>query len=213
MLTLYHCNGARSMRSLWLLNEIGIEFELKELPFSMEGLRTPEYLSISPLGRVPCLVDGDVSVFESGAIAQYLGEHYDPEGKLHRPAGHPERTEWLIWLQYAETMAVHGASLVQQKVFIAKEERSPVVQKLESRRLEKSLEVVDRHLADRDYLLKSGFSTVDTNVGYSVHLAKGFVSLDPFPNVVKYYERISARPAFIKAAASVPLGEQAPKRA
>jgi len=213
MLTLYHCTGSRSMRSLWLLNEMGIDFELKELPFSMEGLRTPAYLSISPLGRVPCLVDGDVSVFESGAIAQYLGEHYDPEGKLHRPVGHAERTEWLIWLHYAETMAVHGASLVQQRVFIAKEDRSPVVQKLESRRLEKSLEVVDRHLADRDYLLKSGFSTVDTNVGYSVHLAKGFVSLDPFPNVVKYYERISARPAFIKAAASVPLNEQAPKKA
>ncbi|PKQ01201.1 MAG: glutathione S-transferase family protein [Alphaproteobacteria bacterium HGW-Alphaproteobacteria-12] len=209
MLTLYHCNGARSMRSLWLLHEMGIEFELKELPFSMEGLRTPEYLSISPLGRVPCLVDDGVSVFESGAIAQYLGEHYDPEGKLHRAPGHAERTEWLIWLHYAETMAVHGASLVQQKVFIAKEDRSPVVQKLESRRLEKSLEVVDMHLKDRDYLLKSGFSAVDTNVGYSVHLAKGFVNLDPFPNVVAYYERISSRPAFKKAAASVPLDEQA----
>ena len=213
MLTLYHCNGARSMRSLWLLYEMGIEFELKELPFSMEGLRTPEYLAISPLGRVPCLVDDGVPIFESGAIAQYLGEHYDAQGKLHRAAGHAERTEWLIWLHYAETMAVHGASLVQQKVFIAKEDRSPVVQKLESRRLEKALEVVDKHLADRDYLLKSGFSTVDTNVGYSVHLAKGFVPLDPFPNVVKYYERISARPAFIKAAASVPLSEQAPKSA
>ena len=209
MLTLYHCNGSRSMRSLWLLHEMGIDFELKELTLSMEGLRTPEYLSISPLGRVPCLVDDGVPVFESGAIAQYLGEHYDPEGKLHRAPGHPERTEWLIWLHYAETMAVHGASLVQQKVFIAKEDRSPVVQKLESRRLEKSLEVVDTHLKDRDYLLKSGFSTVDTNVGYSVHLAKGFVSLDPFPNVVAYYERISSRPAFKKAAASVPLDEQA----
>ncbi|MEX2250204.1 MAG: glutathione S-transferase family protein, partial [Parvibaculum sp.] len=92
-------------------------------------------------------------------------------------------------------------------------ERSPVVQKLESRRLEKALEVVDRHLADRDHLLKSGFSAVDTNVGYSVHLAKGFVPLDPFPNVVAYYERISTRPAFAKAAARVPLKEQAPKSA
>jgi glutathione S-transferase len=89
MLTLYHCNGSRSMRSLWLLHEMGIEFELKELTFSMEGLRTPEYLAISPLGRVPCLVDNGVSVFESGAIAQYLGEHYDPEGKLHRPVDIP----------------------------------------------------------------------------------------------------------------------------
>jgi glutathione S-transferase len=205
---LYHCNGARSMRSLWLLNEMGMPFELVELPFSMEGLRTPEYLSISPLGRVPCLVDGDTAVFESGAITQYLCETHDAKG-LGRAPGHPERAEWLIWLHYAETMAVHGASLVQQKVFIAKPDRSPVVQKLESRRLEKSLEVIDRRLADRDYLLKSGFSAVDTNVGYSVHLAKGFVPLDPFPNVVAYYARLSARPAFQKAAASVPLAEQA----
>jgi glutathione S-transferase len=207
---LYHCNGARSMRSFWLLNEMGIPFELGELPFSMEGLRTPEYLSISPLGRVPCLVDGEAVVFESGAITQYLCEHYD-DGRLHRAPGNPERTEWLIWLHYAETMAVHGASLVQQKAFIARPDRSPVVQKLESRRLEKALEVIDRHLASRDYLLKSGFSAVDTNVGYSVHLAKDFVPIDPFPNVVAYYERLSARPAFQKAAASVPLQEQAPK--
>lgn len=204
---LYHVNGARSMRSLWLLNEMELDFELAELSFSMEAMRTPEYLSISPLGRVPCLVDGERVVFESGAITQYLCENYDTKG-LGRGPGHPERVEWLIWLHYAETMAVHGASLVQQKVFIAREDRSPVVQKLESRRLEKSLEVIDRHLAARDHMLKSGFSAIDTNIGYSVHLAKGFVSLDPFPNVVAYYERLAARPAFQKAAASVPLKEQ-----
>jgi len=208
MITLYHCNGSRSMRSLWLLHEMGIDFELKELPFSMEALRTEEYLSISPLGRVPCLVDGEHVVFESGAIAQYLGETYDKENKFHRAPGHKERNEWLIWLHYAETIAVHGANLVQQKVFITPDERSPVVQKLESRRLEKALEVVDRHLAGRDYLLASGFSTVDTNVGYSVHLARGFMSLDLFPNVTTYYKRLSERPAFAKAVASVPLKEQ-----
>jgi glutathione S-transferase len=204
---LYHVNGARSMRSLWLLNELELDFELVELTFSMEALRTPEYLSISPLGRVPCLVDGETVVFESGAITQYLCETYDTKG-LGRGSGNPERVEWLTWLHYAETMAVHGASLVQQKVFIAREDRSPVVQKLESRRLEKSLGVIDQRLATRDYMLKSGFSAVDTNVGYSVHLAKGFVSIDPFPNVVAYYERLSSRPAFQKAAASVPLKEQ-----
>ncbi len=96
MLTLYHCNGARSMRSLWLLNEMGIAFELKELPFSMEGLRTPEYLAFSPLGRVPCLVDGDVSVFESGAILLYLAEKFGaflPKD----PRGRTEALAWPFW--------------------------------------------------------------------------------------------------------------------
>lgn len=206
MITLYHCAGARSMRSLWLLHEMGLEFELVTIPFDMEHLRTPDYLAISPLGRVPCLVDGETRVFESGAITQYLCETYDTDesgGTLYRPPGHAERAEWLIWLHYAETIAVHGASLTQQHVFIAEEDQSPVVKKLESRRLEKSLEVLDAHLGSRDYLLASGFSAVDTNVGYSVHLARGFVPFEPFANVNAYYARLAARPAF---QASLPQG-------
>jgi glutathione S-transferase len=120
MIKLYHCRGARSARSLWLLNELDIDFELVELEFSMKGLRTPEYLSISPLGRVPCLTDGELTLFESGAICQYLCENYG-DGSLYRAVGDPERNEWLQWLHYAETIAVHAASLVQQQVFIAPE--------------------------------------------------------------------------------------------
>ena len=90
---------------------------------------------------------------------------------------HEEHNEWLQWLHYAETVAVHGASLVQQNIIIAEELRSPVVIKLESRRLEKSLEVLDNHLEERDYLLKSGFSAVDTSVGYSIHMAVSYTHL------------------------------------
>jgi glutathione S-transferase len=192
---LYHCTEARSMRSLWLLHELGLEFELVELSFEMSSLRSPEYLAIHPLGRVPCLVDGDRVVFESGAICQYLCETYD-DGTLHRPPGHPERAEWLQWVHYAETIAVHGASLVQQRVFIAPNERSEAVRNLESRRLGKALGVIDDRLKDRDYLLASGFSAVDTGVGYSVHLGAKFIPLHPYPRVVDYYDRLRARPAF-----------------
>lgn len=207
MLKLYHVGGSRSMRSLWLLYELGLDFELVSMPFSLEHLRAPEYLALSPLGRVPCLVDGETAIIESGAITQYLCETYDDKG-LGRAPDDPERVEWLQWLHYAETVAVHGASLVQQKVFVAKEERSPTVQKLESKRLEKALQVIDRRLETRDYLLASGFSAVDTNVGYSIHLAKGFIPIDPFPRVTDYYARLSARTAFQKAAEVVPLDEK-----
>lgn len=174
-----------------------MDFEVHEIEFSMAALRTPEYLSISPLGRVPCLVDDEVTMFESGAICQYLCEKYD-EGILHRPPGHPERNEWLQWLHYAETIAVHAASLVQQQVFIAPEKRSEVVIKLESKRLEKSLEVLDAYLRDRDYLLKSGFSAVDTAVGYSVHLGFDMHEINGLDNLNAYYRRCRARPAFKK---------------
>ncbi|MEE4360733.1 MAG: glutathione S-transferase family protein [Pseudomonadales bacterium] len=213
MIRLYHCPEARSMRVLWLLEEMGLDFELEELDFSMASLRRPEYLEISPLGRVPCLVDGTTRIFESGAIIQYLCETYDdvsqPCGRLHRGPGDPERVEWLQWLHYAETIAVHGASLVQQNVFIRPEDRSPVVRKLESRRLEKSLEVIDARLEGRDWLLASGFSAVDVAVGYSVHLGQQFVSLDPAPRVAAYYARLCDRPAFQRSRGSRKQGRSA----
>lgn len=199
MIVLYHVPGSRSMRSLWLLHELarstGLKFDVKTLAFDLKVLRSPEYLAVHPLGRVPCLVDDGRVLFESGAICQYLCERYD-DGALGRGVAHPERAEWLQWVHFAETMAVHGASLVQQTVFIAPEDRSPAVAKLESRRLEKTLGVIDRVLADREFLLRSGFSAADTMVGYSVHLARRFVSIQPFPQVVAYYGRLSDRPAF-----------------
>ena len=137
MITLHHCSRSRSMRTLWLLNELELDFELHTMPLDLQILRAPEYLAIHPLGRVPCLVDDGRTIFESGAIAQYLCETRDADGRLglHRPPGHAERFEWLQWIHFAETIAVHGASLVQQRVFIAESERSPAVQKLESKRL------------------------------------------------------------------------------
>jgi len=195
VIKLYHCAEARSMRSVWLLHELGLPFELVQLGFDLKQLRSPEYLAIHPLGRVPCLVDDGRVVFESGAICQYLCETYD-DGTLHRPPGHPERAEWLQWLHYAETIAVHGASLVQQSVFIAPGERSEAVRNLESRRLGKAVGVIDAHLHDRDYLLASGFSAVDTAVGYSIHLAGKFIPLEPHTRVLGYYARLAARPAF-----------------
>ena len=202
-LTLYHCAGARSTRSLWLLYELDLEFELVTLGFNMAALRTPEYLAISPLGRVPCLVDGEMRLFESGAICQYLCENYG-DGSLYRPPGDAERTAWLQWLHYAETIAVHGASLVQQKVFIAPEQRSEVVQKLESRRLFKAIEVIDRYLAERSYLLDSGFSAVDIGVGYSIHLATMLTDLGGLDAVQAYLARLAARPAFQRANPATP---------
>ena len=199
MIKLFHVDGARSMRSLWLLNELGLDFELVTMEFTMAALRTPEYLAVSPLGRVPCLQDGALTLFESGAICQYLCEQYD-SGELYRAPGDPERAEWLQWLHYAETIAVHAASLVQQQVFIAPEKRSEIVVKLESKRLEKSLEVIDKHLMGRDYLLKTGFSASDTGVGYSVHLAQSRIDITGLKNVVAYYQRCQARPAFRKSA-------------
>ncbi len=186
------------MRSLWLLHEMGLEFEVRLHNFGRD-LRDPAYLAVHPLGRVPCLVDGDLVLFETGAITQYLCETWPGSG-LGREKGDKERNEWLQWLHYAETIAVHGATLTQQHIVIYEDkDRSPLLMKLERRRLEKSLEVLDAALADREYLLQSGFSAIDTNIGYSVHIARYFTPLEAFPNLAAYYERLTRRPAFQKS--------------
>jgi glutathione S-transferase len=195
MLKLYHCPETRSMRTLWLLQELGAPFDLIEMPFELSATRSPAYLSVHPLGRVPCLVEESFRLFESGAIAEYLCERF-PDSGLGRLQDHPERYDWLQWIHYSETIAVHAAALVQQYRFIDVAERSAAVLRLEGKRLRKSIEVVDRSLSGRDYLLSSGFSAADISVGYSLHLAYRFTSFAPYTSVSSYYERLTARPAF-----------------
>ena len=184
------------MRSLWLLYEMDVPFTLVVHEFGKE-LRSPEYLSRHPLGRVPSLeIDGRV-LFETGAIAEYLCEKFD--SPLGRADENPERMEWLQWLHYAETVAVHGASLTQQHIVIYEDkDRSSMVMKLETRRLEKALEVLDKHLQGRDYLLQD-FSAVDISLGYSVFVAQHFVELGRLKALSAWMGRLQNRKAFVKA--------------
>ena len=133
------------------------------MPFDHKFLRAKEYLAIHPLGRIPALKDEEMTLFESGAICEYLCEKYD--SPLNRPPGHPERPLWLQWIHYAETLLVHGQNLVQQYIFVSDAERSPVVINLESRRIGKGLDMLDAILAKHDYILPSGFSGADTSPG------------------------------------------------
>jgi glutathione S-transferase len=196
MITLYDVRRSRSLRSRWLLNELGLPFEVVEMPFTMKALRSPEYLAISPAGRGPCIVDDGQVVFESGAIAQYLCNRYDPEG-LGRRTDHPEWVEWVMWIHFSETIAVHASYLVQQANFVTDDNRSDAVVNLERRRLRKTLEVVDRRLADRDYMLKSGFTAADVAIAYSIFMGDLYADeTGGLENLLKYYARVKARPAF-----------------
>ncbi len=186
------------MRSLWLLHELGLEFEVVTHTLG-PALRDPAYLAVHPLGRVPALIDGPVRLFESGAICEYLCEQYDP-GTLWRVPGHPERAAWLNWLHFAETMGQHLAALTQAHVVIQPPEARPqIIMKLEAKRLSKTLDVLEAGLDGHDYLLPGGFSAVDTGIGYSLYLAGHFVPLEPYPNVERYFYRLQDRDAWRKS--------------
>ena len=201
MITLHHVAQARSFRTLWLLQEMGLEFEVRQWDFFDKSMRSSEFKALSPAARVPALeIDGRV-MFESGAIAEYLVETR-PECGLGREVGDSERADWLQWLHYSETIGQHIANLTQHHIALRDPAmRSPTVMRLEAKRLEKVLEVVDRVVAGQDYLLPSGFSAIDVSVGYGVMIARHFVPADLMPDLDKYYQRLVARPAFALAKA------------
>ena len=195
MIRLHHCHQTRSMRSLWLLHELGVPFDLQVYAFD-KSLRSEDYLALNPTGRVPTLeLDGQV-ICESGAIAEALCE-YAPEAGLGRPVGHTERYDWLNWIHFAESISQHCAALTQQHVALYEDHmRSPIIMNLEAKRLAKTIGTVEEGLTGSGYLLESGFSAADIGVGQAVYMATHFVALDPFEKVQAWYAQLKARPAF-----------------
>lgn len=195
MITLHHCPQTRSMRSLWLLHELGVDFEVKTYAFD-KTLRSPAYLEKNPAGRVPALeLDGE-AIFETGAITEVLCERFSPD-VMGRPAGHPERAQWLIWVHFSETISQHSAALTQQHVALREDHmRSPIVMKLEAARLAKCYAALEARLAGREYLLDGGFSAADVSVGQAVYMARFFARIEGFEVLADWYARITARDAF-----------------
>lgn len=196
MITLHHIPYSRSMRIMWLLEEMGLQYDVARYSITDGSLRDPAYLKKSPGGRAPALeVDGQV-IFESPAITEYLCETR-PEHGLGRLAGEDERIAFLQWLSYAETQASIIASLNLQMVFLRPPAKaSPVVLKLEVARLKASVAMLEAALEGQEWLLPSGFSAADTMMGFNLFAVPFFVDLAPFPTVRAYIARINARPAY-----------------
>ena len=189
MIRLHHCHESRSMRVLWMLYELGLDFELVVHPFGRE-LRDPAYLALHPAGRVPALEIDDGVIFESLGALAYLAERH-PEAGLGG-----QGIDWLNWLNYAETISQHSAALTQQHVALYEPEmRSPVVCKIEALRLAKTYAALEARLEGRDFLL-GDFSAVDIGVGQALYMAKHFAKLASFERVSAYYDRLSQREAF-----------------
>ncbi|MCU9847133.1 glutathione S-transferase family protein [Defluviimonas sp. WL0024] len=198
MIRLHHCHQTRSMRSLWLLNELDLKFHVVLHPFD-RSLRSLDYLSVNPAGRVPALEIDERVIWESGAITEYLCERF-PEPELGRAPGDPERIDWLIWVHFAETISQHTAALTQQHIALYDDAmRSPVVMRIEAKRLEKCYGALERRLLGRTHLLDRGFSAADIGVGQALYMARHFARLEAFPTLAAWYDRVTARPAFKKA--------------
>lgn len=190
---LWHVPLSRSMRILWLLNELDLPFSLRVMDLRSRDMRGAEYEAVHPVGRAPALqIDGSV-IHESGAMIEYLCETRGRD--LWREPGSDGRLGWLDWLHFAETIAQHIANLTQSHLMLRDPaDRSLTVMKLETARLARTLRLVEGTVADQDWLMAQGFSGVDCAVGWSVWTAGRFVRLTPA--LQAYADRCTARPGF-----------------
>ena len=176
-----------------------MEYELEILPFTKEGLKSPEHRARHALGRVPVIEDGDISIFESGAIIQYILDRYDNKG-LKPEIDSNEYPYYLQWFHYCEGMVMPPMNtIVVHTVILPPERRDETVLGQAQRLLSNALKPVNENLEGKDYLI-GDFSGADIMLGHSCFMSNtlGCVS-DEMSNIKAYVEKLENRPAFKKA--------------
>jgi glutathione S-transferase len=199
VIELYHCLGARSFRALWALEELRLDYRLHSLPFPPRVLK-PDFLAQNPLGTIPLMIDGDVRMTESAAIPQYLATRYGPT-PLAVGVEEADYGLWLDWLHRSEATLTFPQTIVLRYTRLEPEERrlqqavDDYTQWFLSR-----LRHLTRALQDREWLCAGRFTMADLCVGYALVFARQLALDHKFsPEIVAYWDRLAARPAFVAA--------------
>lgn len=202
MLTIFHGANTRSMRVIWLAEELGLPYEIKTIQFLNKEHKEPAYLAIHPLGKLPAIQDGDLYLHESGAICDYLiakagATHLEPK------LGTSEYGLCRQWVYFAEaTLMVSIGTIAQHTMLRPEEDRIAQVRDEAIENTAQGLSLLESALEGKEYLCGSTFTLADIMTGYDLHLAKMLGQLtDTYPNLISYLARLSARPGFQKAAA------------
>lgn len=212
MIVVHHLNNSRSQRILWLLEELGLEYEVKRYerdPKTM--LAPPELKAIHPLGKSPVITDGDLTLAESGAIIGYLVDKYG-QGRLAPAEGSVERLRFTYWLHYAEGSAMTPLllKLVFNKVesspmpFFVKPFAKGIARKVKGSFVEpqivQHLDYLNGELAATGWFAGDEFSAADVQMSFPLEAAAARGGLDgKWPNLMAFLQRIHERPAYKKA--------------
>jgi len=211
MITVHHLNNSRSQRVLWLLEELGLEYDIKFYQRDPKSMLAPQSLrDIHPLGKSPVITDGDLTIAESGAIVEYLVERYG-NGKFIPEAGTPERLRYRYWLHYAEGSAM---PLLLMKLIFSRLPKSvpglirPVARlicngvlgKMVDPQLKRHLQYLEGELSKSTWFAGNTFSAADIQMSFPIEGARSRGGLDGhYPNLLKYLEAIHGRPAYQRA--------------
>jgi glutathione S-transferase len=201
MITLYHSLSARSFRALWTLEEMGLPYELKILPFPPR-VHAKEYLALNALGTVPLLIDGETRMTESSGICQYLAARYGPTPLAVMPH-ESAYGAWVNWLHFGEATLTFPQTLVlRYSRFEPEERRSPQVASDYARWFLARLRGVEAVVSSERHLCAGRFTVADISVGYALMLAEliGLLS-QASPSVQAYWRRLADREAYGRALA------------
>jgi glutathione S-transferase len=210
MITVHHLNNSRSQRVLWLLEELGCEYQVVKYqrdPHTL--LAPPELRSIHPLGKSPVVTDGGQTLAESGAILEYLIERYG-NGRLRPPAGSPERLRYTYWLHYAEGSAM--PPLLLKLVFIRLPRPVPAlirpIVRAVARRAQESLidpqlrthiDFWEGELQKATWFAGEELTGADIQMSFPLEAAAARAGIALGSRVSGFLERIHARPAYRRA--------------
>jgi glutathione S-transferase len=212
MLVVHHLNNSRSQRILWLLEELGVEYDLRCYQRDRKTLfAPPELKAVHPLGKSPVMQDGDLVLAESGAIVEYLADRYGG-GRLARPHDAPARAQYIYWLHYAEGSAMPPLlmKLIFDRVVAAPMPifARPVVRKVHQSvmrafigpQLNLHLDYLESQLATREWFLDGEFSAADVQMSFPLETAVARGGLDQTrPRLMDWLGRVQARPAYQRA--------------
>jgi glutathione S-transferase len=194
MLTLHHLNDSRSQRILWLLEELGVPYEMKRYQRNAQTrLAPPELTAVHPLGKSPVITDGDITLAESGAIVDYIIRHYG-KGALMPAAGSADYEVYNEWLHYSEGSAMLPLML-HLYVGRLKEAGAPLHPRIDSE-MANHLGYVDGALKGKQFLVGDTLTGADIQMSFVGDMAKVFDKLGPYPGLAAWLSRMHARPAF-----------------
>ena len=194
---LYYSRRSRAVRVAWLLEELAMDYDVVSFPLGDKAMRSPEYKALHPMGRVPTLQDGDVTLFESGAIIQYILAKYG-DGRFEPKATDPNFAQYLQWFHYAEGMLMPPMNtFVVETILLPPERRNEVNVKRALKLMGQMLSAINGNLADKPYLAGNEITAADFMTGHAVIMAsRANVDIADKPHLPAYIERLSARPAF-----------------
>lgn len=193
MIKLYGTPPTRALRAMWLLNELGLEYEVVPVDLPHGEHRRPEFLALNPAGRVPVLVDGDVVLNESVAIQLYLADRH-PQAKLI-PETPAQRAEMYRWLLFMVTEVEQPLWRIARHTFIyAEDQRLPPDVEIASRECREMLQVAERHMQGREFFVGNRLSVADFNAAYVLDWASEAGLLDGAPTLSAWRQKMYARP-------------------